>query len=51
MGRLFRHGVLPMFDICPVIGATIIRGDSIESPRIIVTEHGMGYKFVRPANP
>ena len=25
-------------------------GDSIESPEIIVTEHGMGYKFVRPAN-
>lgn len=23
-------------------------GDNIESPRIIVTEHGMGYKFVRP---
>jgi len=23
-------------------------GDSAESPRIIVTEHGMGYKFVRP---
>ncbi|MFC1932641.1 response regulator transcription factor [Chloroflexota bacterium] len=23
-------------------------GDSIESPTIIVTEHGMGYKFVRP---
>ena len=23
-------------------------GDSIESPRIIVTEHGMGYKFIRP---
>ncbi len=23
-------------------------GDSVESPRIIVTEHGMGYKFVRP---
>ena len=23
-------------------------GDSIDSPRIIVTEHGMGYKFVRP---
>jgi len=23
-------------------------GDSIESPKIIVTEHGMGYKFVRP---
>ncbi len=26
-------------------------GDSIESPRIIVTEHGMGYKFVRPIRP
>lgn len=25
-------------------------GDSIESPSIIVTEHGMGYKFVRPAS-
>ena len=24
-------------------------GDSAESPRIIVTEHGMGYKFVRQA--
>jgi len=24
-------------------------GDNIESPGIIVTEHGMGYKFVRPA--
>jgi two-component system KDP operon response regulator KdpE len=23
-------------------------GDSNESPRIIVTEHGMGYKFIRP---
>ena len=23
-------------------------GDNIESPRIIVTEHGMGYKFVKP---
>ena len=23
-------------------------GDSIESPTIIVTEHGMGYKFIRP---
>jgi len=23
-------------------------GDSMSSPRIIVTEHGMGYKFVRP---
>jgi len=23
-------------------------GDSAESPKIIVTEHGMGYKFVRP---
>jgi len=23
-------------------------GDSVESPRIIVTEHGMGYKFARP---
>jgi DNA-binding response OmpR family regulator len=26
-------------------------GDSVESPRIIVTEHGMGYKFVRPTSP
>ena len=25
--------------------------DSVESPTIIVTEHGIGYKFVRPANP
>ena len=25
-------------------------GDSVELPNIIVTEHGMGYKFVRPAN-
>ncbi len=25
-------------------------GDSIESPSIIVTEHGMGYKFIRPGN-
>jgi len=25
-------------------------GDSIESPKIIVTEHGMGYKFVKPEN-
>ena len=24
-------------------------GDSVEPPRIIATEHGMGYKFVRPA--
>jgi DNA-binding response OmpR family regulator len=24
-------------------------GDSVESPRIIVTEHGMGYKFVKQA--
>ena len=24
-------------------------GDSVESPKIIVTEHGMGYKFVRPS--
>ncbi len=24
-------------------------GDSVESPGIIVTEHGMGYKFVRPS--
>ena len=24
-------------------------GDNVESPRIIVTEHGMGYKFVSPA--
>jgi len=26
-------------------------GDSVESPHIIVTEHGLGYKFVRPTNP
>ena len=26
-------------------------GDSVESPGIIVTEHGMGYKFVKPSNP
>ena len=26
-------------------------GDCVESPRIIVTEHGLGYKFVRQANP
>ena len=26
-------------------------GDNTESPNIIVTEHGMGYKFVRPSNP
>ena len=25
-------------------------GDSVEPPSIIVTEHGMGYKFVRPAS-
>jgi len=25
-------------------------GDSVESPTIIVTEHGMGYKFVRPGD-
>jgi len=25
-------------------------GDSTESPSVIVTEHGMGYKFVRPVN-
>ncbi|GAH36499.1 unnamed protein product, partial [marine sediment metagenome] len=25
-------------------------GDSVVSPSIIVTEHGMGYKFVSPAN-
>jgi len=25
--------------------------DSVESPTIIVTEHRIGYKFVRPANP
>ena len=25
-------------------------GDKTESPPIIVTEHGMGYKFVKPAN-
>jgi len=24
-------------------------GDNVESPNIIVTEHGMGYKFVRPS--
>jgi len=24
-------------------------GDNIESPSIIVTEHGMGYRFIRPA--
>jgi len=24
-------------------------GDNVESPRIIVTEHGMGYKFIGPA--
>jgi len=24
-------------------------GDNVESPRIIVTEHGMGYKFISPA--
>jgi len=24
-------------------------GDNVESPKIILTEHGMGYKFVRPA--
>ena len=24
-------------------------GDNVESPSIIVTEHGMGYKFVSPA--
>ncbi|MBA7617922.1 Transcriptional regulatory protein WalR [subsurface metagenome] len=24
-------------------------GDSADSPRIVVTEHGMGYKFVRPS--
>ena len=24
-------------------------GDSADSPKIIVTEHGMGYKFIRPA--
>jgi len=23
-------------------------GDNLETPRIIVTEHGMGYKFIRP---
>lgn len=23
-------------------------GDSIESPKIILTEHGMGYKFIKP---
>jgi len=26
-------------------------GDSAESPSIIITEHGIGYKFVSPANP
>jgi len=26
-------------------------GDSVESPKIIVTEHGLGYKFVKQANP
>jgi len=26
-------------------------GDSAESPSIIITEHGMGYKFARPSNP
>jgi len=26
-------------------------GDSVKSPTIIVTEHRIGYKFVRPANP
>jgi len=26
-------------------------GDSAESPKIIATEHGIGYKFVRPVNP
>ena len=25
-------------------------GDSVDSPSIIVTEHGMGYKFLRPSN-
>ena len=25
-------------------------GDSVDSPSIIVTEHGMGYKFLRPFN-
>ena len=25
-------------------------GDTLDSPRIIVTEHGLGYKFVRPAD-
>jgi len=25
-------------------------GDTLETPRIIVTEHGMGYKFVRPVS-
>jgi DNA-binding response OmpR family regulator len=24
-------------------------GDNLDSPRIIITEHGMGYKFLRPA--
>ncbi len=26
-------------------------GDSVEAPKIIVTEHGMGYKFVKQLNP
>ena len=26
-------------------------GDSAEAPRIIITEHGMGYKFIRQSNP
>ncbi len=26
-------------------------GDNTESPSIIVTEHGIGYKFIRPAKP
>jgi len=25
-------------------------GDNTETPNVIVTEHGMGYKFVRPAS-
>lgn len=25
-------------------------GDSVESPSIIITEHGMGYKFIRPTD-
>ncbi|GAI89409.1 unnamed protein product, partial [marine sediment metagenome] len=25
-------------------------GDNAESPSIIITEHGMGYKFAKPTN-